>query len=804
MIKRLLTLILLLSVSGLALATSAYDDTLDPAAVHDYTDKSVYYLSQIFGTVGGVLTGQGSQMMGQIFYKLNWGIFLVSGIVVLYAVVLGAVRLASEGITIAQGKSSLFTLIKLAVGVSLVIPNSGTGYSLLQNLVMQVVVKGVGLADSVWNYGLDYLSEGGVIWSAPSANAATGNSRYDGIITDENESALIGANANTTALATQIFTNAVCMMGSRDPLTSSSSSDNRPYYDVQVDQDKYQYRFPGLTDKDLSGSSCGTVSWNVKNACDVDSQGKLISPVSCSIAQGSMASLIDVLLPAAKSYYCMTASSDSQVCATGFAYDNLDDDLSPVLFNSMMNYYPSIKSYADMQLSSMTEDNKNFIANAETEGWLMAGRYYWNVMQFVSNTDETSNLSNYTNAKVTLPSQEALGASDKLKTIVNNAAGDFSSVADSTAYDDYVNSVYTQVGETSSSTSGSGDIIDNDDAVKVIAATGVAPGVAGTFAVAFKKMDAIGDMFKSFDSENYNPIGFMYKLGKKCLEVTKAIWIYGGLMIGANVLAGSICSASNPYGYAVQAIADWVKPILMMVAGAFWVSGFFLSYYVPLYPYIIFLFASIGWFVSVIEAMVAAPLVALGLTHPEDHDFLGKAQQAVMLLLSVFLQPALLVVGLIAGMIFSYVSFELLIYSFSGFIVDIMRDSSQLTTSTNMLGAVMGSKLYEDAGILIQPLLLVVFCMISYVLLTQCYSLIHVLRDNVMRWIGVQPNSLPNPEQLAGEVKGAVTGYGKQTGDAGSQSASAASGRSTLEAGSKIKKSVDGGSPEDAGSSGGA
>lgn len=787
--KRLLTFFALLAVSGLTWASG--DNTLDPPAVHDYTDKSIYYLSQLFGTVGGVLTGQGSQMMGQIFYKLNWGIFLLSGVVVMYAVILMAIRLSGEGTAMGQGKSAMFSLVKLGVGILLIVPNSSTGYSALQNIVMTVVVKGVALADSIWDYGLKYLEEGGVIWSAPDPDSNGGNSRYDGIITDPNTDALVGAD---TALASQVFTSAVCMIGSRDPLTASSST-NRPHYEVQINQDNLRYEFPGLTDKDSSGHSCGEISWEMNGACNSGGD-----TVACATAQGALGSLINLLLPAAKNYYCMKADPDSEVCKSAQPYDNLNEDLSPVLFNSMMTYYPSIKVYADMKASDMSNSSKNFINQAKTEGWLMAGRYYWNMMQFINQSEAVDDLSKYTVPlqSIVAPSAEGLGATDTLKNIVNSAAKDFSDVSKSDNYKDYVNSVYNQSGGSNPSTDGGSDgyLIDNNDAA-ALTPTVLAPGVAGTFIATIMAVDAIGDMFKSFGKENFNPIEFMYKLGKKCLKATIVIWIAGAVMISGNVLAGSVCSASNPYGFAVQAVADWVRPIFMMIAAAFWAAGFFLSYYVPLYPYMTFLFASVGWFISVIEAMVAAPLVALGLTHPEDHDLLGKAQQAVMLLLSVFLQPSLLVVGLVAGMIFCYVSFQILIYTFSGFVLDVMRESSQLATNSNILAAVKGSQLYADASLLIQPLLIVAFCSIAYVLLTQSFSLIYVLRDNVMRWIGAPGTGLANPEQLTGEIKGVMSGFGKQMGDAASQGPMGAS-RGALDTQQQVAEMYKKNKPEDA------
>src|SRR3990167_8278804 len=159
--RKMFVFFFLLLIGSVAFADSSNSNILNPDAVNHYTDMSVFYLSQLFGTVGNVLTSTSSQMMGHLFYKLNWGIFLVSSVIIFYSVLMGTLKLAGEGVAMAPGKSALFSLIKLAIGISLVIPSAGTGYCVLQTIVMQVVVKGVGLADSVWSAGLDYLDQGG-------------------------------------------------------------------------------------------------------------------------------------------------------------------------------------------------------------------------------------------------------------------------------------------------------------------------------------------------------------------------------------------------------------------------------------------------------------------------------------------------------------------------------------------------------------------------------------------------------------------------------------------------------------------
>ena len=203
----------------------------------------------------------------------------------------------------------------------------------------------------------------------------------------------------------------------------------------------------------------------------------------------------------------------------------------------------------------------------------------------------------------------------------------------------------------------------------------------------------------------------------------------------------------------------------MAIAGALVGVGAMLSFYVPLYPFLVFLFGVMAWFIAVIEAMVAAPMVAFGLTHPDNHDFLGSSQQGLMLLLGVFLRPVLMVIGLIAAMILSYVAFRIVDASFAHFIGDLFAKtpsdtSNLLTAASNYRGTITpltsgtGSMISE---IISMPLVLVMFCMIVYLILNQCYSLVYVLPDYIMKWIG-GPTSQSGIASLVDGAKGAISG----------------------------------------------
>jgi len=783
--RKLFTFLFLLFCSSLALAdtpaihsafssASSTNSPLNPAALTNYTDMSIYYLSQIFGTVGTVLAGTSSQLMGRLFEQLNWGIFIISGVMVGYAVMLSTIRLATEGVTIAPGKSTLFTLIKLAIGVACIIPMSGTGYSLLQEMVMNVVVKGVGLADSIWTSGLEYLNDGGVVWTMPTQN--DNNNPYTKIITPNAENALL-----STSLGAQVFQNEVCMIGSRDTVNYQGPVNNgnpisvngqsQPFYDVWQDTTHHTFNFPGINDPNSSGSSCGTASWNINGACSA-------GDTACAIGQEAMARLISSLMPAAQQYYCFE-SPNAPSCRGGSSFKNVNDGLSPYMFNALVSYYPTIQIYAKMQIDKSQASNKNFIQAAEQEGWIMAGRYYWDIMQITAVNDSLQDPSSYVSTSVTPPT--GLGGVPALNKVVQKAPGDFTTAAGSSEFQNYINSVYTQSAQSSLGAGHAEQMMDangNISAANTISDNAPLSAKAwnqvhGIFSPVINEINKISSLFSDFaNSSHYNPIVFMHQVGAECIQITIIIWLTGGAVGFAAMLLMGACSSINPIPFALQTLLEWIKPIFMAIAMLLWAGGFFLTVYVPLYPYLIFLFASVGWFISVAEALVAAPLVALGLAHPENHDLLGKAEQAVMLLLSVFIQPSLLVIGMLAGIVFSYVAFELLIYTYSGFMMDILGTPQNTASMVNILDPVTHSQIYTSvfgghgiSTVITLPLLIVVFCVITYTILTQTFSLIHLLRDNVMRWIGAPSTGLPSPEQLAQETRGAVSTYSKGTGD---------------------------------------
>jgi len=219
--------------------------------------------------------------------------------------------------------------------------------------------------------------------------------------------------------------------------------------------------------------------------------------------------------------------------------------------------------------------------------------------------------------------------------------------------------------------------------------------------------------------------------------------------------------------------------------------GATLAYYVPLVPFILFIFGGLGWLIGTIEAMVAAPLVAIGVAHPEGQNALyGKAEPAVMLIVNIFLRPSLMIIGMLAGMTLAYVSLNILNVGFVFAFGKVLDMTSQRTIT----------------GVFPPLMVMIIYTVLVVVIIQKTFTLINVIPDKVLRWLeggaGAASAFGEETRDMEGQVAGKVqSGIGKM-GEAGGQ---AIEGSQKLAggAGQAAGKMMGGGGGEGGGSGGG-
>ncbi len=807
----------LISAMAYADSNSFVHTTISSDAVNNATDLSVAYLAQIFGTVGSTLHGTSGQMLGMLFYKFNEGVIVLAGLWLSYLVFTTVLRSAQEGSFMGQNKNVALLFLRIALGVGLLIPNPTTGYSVLQDIVMKIVVEGVSLADETWSYGLDYMANGGSLWIRPFEGTTGG---------DYGSSSMINAAGEKTMLvnfSNKIFNNEVCMVASSlvtQPTQTSTVSNTgvantgsitTTAFHPIVDTKNYRIDFPGVGDSITQGSRCGYVSWASVQSAGVKSTANTADMSSLITAQNAVNSMVEDMLPAAQSYVCSNSSnSGTNTTCSGVETDNVLTNNSNIYFGSLVNYLNAILPVAQNNTHNAATSALNFVSDAKSSGWMIAGRYYWDLGRVQSAYNQVTNLQNYVPTEIGVPTVSDPSIQNMMKNALL-AAGD------GTQENTYVSNGLAKLANYQN-TSEKGDTGgDYPYGKRVLTNIGnwiisllLGPLVTGV--VALLAMFSQGGLL----GMGPDPMLFLHTLGEGCMSLAGAIWFTTALGLFAASAATLLCNATVNIPEVIQSVSAWLQPLMMTLGAAFLMTGIMLGYYVPLYPYMIFTFGVIGWLMAVIEAMVAAPLIALGLTHPDTHDFLGKSEQAMMLLVGIFLRPVLMIIGLIAAMILSYVSMRIVVYTYTGFIRDLFYLASPIPgSSDNVLqsvGIATGVALAGDTAglggllglILVFPLLLVVFAGLIYVVTTQCYTLIHTLPEYIMRWIGGPAAQGANPMQMADQVKGIEQSYAKSA--AKGMEAGAASEK-THQEGKKSKASVkpmDGGDAGGGGAAGGA
>lgn len=177
------------------------------------------------------------------------------------------------------------------------------------------------------------------------------------------------------------------------------------------------------------------------------------------------------------------------------------------------------------------------------------------------------------------------------------------------------------------------------------------------------------------------------------------------------------------YMYKTQFEYAYYSYILIATTPIMVVSNL-LAVWIPMLPPLVYFIAVVGWLFAVIEAMVASPLVLLGMTFPQGHDFLGSAQQALILLLSIFVRAPLIVIGFFVSMLIFYVS----MIALGEAVVPIVINLFDLgTADTISLG---------DAFMMYAFMLIIMY--VTTTLLSQTLALTYKLPNAIVAWIGGQ------------------------------------------------------------------
>lgn len=215
---------------------------------------------------------------------------------------------------------------------------------------------------------------------------------------------------------------------------------------------------------------------------------------------------------------------------------------------------------------------------------------------------------------------------------------------------------------------------------------------------------------------------------------------------------GNITSAAEAF----RAVTAIMNPAIFALLVSLIGLGALLGMYVPMIPFVIFTAAVIGWFIAVVEAMVAAPIIALGLlSHGGQSEVFGRAEASLMIIFNLFLRPTLMVFGLLAALFLADVVVQLICQGFTFMMNDVMHISS---------------------GMVEQIIFITIFTSLIVTSVNQVFTLIYDIPNKILTYMSGGQAVQFGESQASQAAKQAVEGTASAVGGAGKGSAEGAAG----------------------------
>lgn len=189
------------------------------------------------------------------------------------------------------------------------------------------------------------------------------------------------------------------------------------------------------------------------------------------------------------------------------------------------------------------------------------------------------------------------------------------------------------------------------------------------------------------------------------------------------------------------------------IAGLGLTVGFVLFYVIPFLPFVYFFFAVGGWVKGIFEAMVGAPLWALGHLRIDGNGLPGEgAMNGYYLIFEVFIRPLLILFGFLAGILVFGAMASVLNEIWGTVVENVSGNSAEDTIQRE------GLDYYLDIarGAVDRLFFTILYAIIMYMMALSSFKLIDMIPNNILRWMGSSASSFGDTNT---DVAGNLTQY---------------------------------------------
>ncbi|MFI4957373.1 MAG: DotA/TraY family protein [Gammaproteobacteria bacterium] len=754
MIKSLRFFLYIFLLCLTASAAQAFEFPTVPVFKPTPDDLSVWYLGNIFGS--DLVPGSNIpniQLMGQLFGIFNQVALVVTIIIVAYTVFAGALNSAAEGKPLGEKWNAVWMPIRIVTGIALLVPKAGTGYCLAQYIVMWLILMGIGAADQLWGKMIDYFDAGGAVTVTTTEEKpllfSYDNMNYTySLQTDQPIGG--GGYGEIKNQQADVMKSMVCVEAfNHDPANADASkrkaylgstlptSDTRAY-PILMFGDPKQYNSKLPINDNQTGAECGYIKYKINTELSNDEE-KAKEPERATVYMNGLLLMANRLDTLATIIVTTTDRDDPKT----FPKEYID------VQRAMQIYVQYVASYRNT-LGPVRKQTDNLQLYKQF-GWILAGNYYAVLSNFRTRAillEQQFVLPVYElNYKGPISKDDPNGfypraSSFYTKTYFTNKPDPMYAVPDSE---------YMRAQQANQPTSGSTiSPITRSKAEKLKEDITSGVGSSGTNSVTQDRVNEFiqyltGEGNTGSNLSSQNPIMNAAKYGKMLTGVAVVIMTVSGAVMIQTTASLANWAGQAPFALAIRGvISSMLSPLIIALGGFMYAQGAVLGVFIPLIPYVTFLTGVIGYMLQVVESIAAAPLVCMGLIFPETKDEIwGRAAPAYMLMLNLWLRPSLMIIGFAAAMILMWIMTEILNIGF----LALMGAAFQVE---NMFGFMS---------------IVTVYVTIFTYIVTEVYSLINVVPNRVLAWIGDQSMGVKGAKEALGAAKqGTEAGAGAAVG----------------------------------------
>lgn len=636
------------------------------------TDVSVKILSQIFG---GLMPDGGVDAFHGAISTFNGAVLIVGGILATYTLLAGTLGTAHDGEMLGKKFSSVWIPIRFALGTALVLPVLSGGYCIMQQIVMWCILQGVGLANGVWS---SYLS--------------TANFNLPVEMTPAHQKQVLNF-AQNVALAQ------ICVQANAAVHNSNGSAEgkiddiiksvNSTFYNYSVDYVTLgNYNLAWFGNNSTSAGSSARGSCGKANLTSLPAPQNIV-PTSVS-SGGKLGNISEAfkLGDVTPVYQAHITQSKLLITSIGLSAANAVAADKPLPASEVKlaadKYVEAVKLAANGYANGQGSPFSGIVAASQQQGWIMAGAWFTKLAMMNQSLNDAVNA---------IPSASAtwqLGSGFKF----------FSSIQPkiSTVRAEIIAAMNISIADNGSEST--------DDAK----GKSTQSSENGSKIVQWVVEVFTGLNLETLQNSTKHPMLVLQDAGNRMI----AAWSVatGGLMAILAITGISVLGNHWDGGPLVMTLIGFAfLPIAGLVA-----LGFTLAYLLPNLPFLMWIGIILGWLIMCIEAILAAPLWAVMHLHPNGDDLTGRGGNGYMLLLGLLLRPALTIFGLIAALV----------------LTELMGE---------FVNKIFFSVFFSGSGNGLVTILSVIFSMTVYTsamvqLFRKTFSLMHVIPDQLMRWVG--------------------------------------------------------------------